>query len=198
MYINGFYFSPGNTKIGKIWNFSLPPIKACPAGVPCGSTKKCYALKAYRQYENVREAWDKNLQLLTAEAGHSMLFGAAWELLYKYQPKYFRIHVAGDFINQRNVHTWFDLANCFPRTKFRAFTKMYDLDYSRRPSNLSIGFSMWPGYGTPKRGIPSAWLYDKDNVDTRIPKGTFKCPGSCVRCHFCFQNNGKDVVFVKH
>lgn len=199
MYINGFYFSPGNTKIGKIWNFSLPPIKACAHGVPCANRKGCYALKSYMQYGNVRNAWDQNLASLTQdEHGPNQLFDAVWELLMRYRPKYFRIHVSGDFINQRNVHTWCDLASSFPKTKFRAFTKRYELDYSKCPRNLRIGFSMWPHYGTPKPGIPSAWMYDPKDVDERIPKNVFRCPGSCMKCHFCFRSNSGDVVFVKH
>jgi len=47
--------SNGNTKLGRIPNISLPPIKACGKDVPCKSD--CYALKAYRQYPATRKAW---------------------------------------------------------------------------------------------------------------------------------------------
>lgn len=203
MKINGFTFSKGNSKIGLIWNFSLPPIKACPKGVPCATSNGCYAHKAYRIYPGTRKAWDSNLKEVKKSSFN--FYKAVCQLLAVQCIKhidtpvpYFRIHVAGDFIDQDYLMAWQDVARANPKTRFLAFTKQYNFDYSNCPKNMKIIFSMWPGYAwLLEDGMRRAWLYDPHWVDHRIPKKVFKCKDSCETCKYCWNGKG-DVVFMKH
>jgi hypothetical protein len=210
MEINGYTFSPGNSKLGKIWNISHTPVKGCPADVPCANSKGCYAHKSYALYAGVRKAWDGNYGRLMRDADESAPFrylvGAVSELCHAKKAKYFRIHVAGDFLSQEHLAAWHTIATVNPGTKFRVFTKNYTLYYKDLPDNLKIGFSMWPGW-TPStyvysnlsnwQSLPKAWLMNPKNPDNRIPTNAFICPGSCVKCKHCW-NKREDVILEKH
>lgn len=206
MKILGYTFSPGNLKLGKIWNISHTPIQGCMSNVPCANTKGCYALKAYLNYPSTRKAWDSNYYRLLHDRRYypyTALIDAVVKLAQgspqRATLKYFRIHVAGDFLDQDHLDAWKEISGTWcPTTKFRAFTKRHDLSFKGLPDNLKIGFSMWPGWDVkPPKGLPVAWLKDKNNPDPRIPKGLYVCPGSCSKCKHCW-NSDKDVVLVKH
>lgn len=204
MKILDYIFSDGNMKIGKIWNISHTPIKGCMPGVPCACAGGCYALKSYTQYPATRKAWDNNFAalLLDAARGFPVLQEAVTKLFAKTHPAFFRIHVAGDFLNQRHVNAWKMIAAKFSTTNFLAFTKRYDLKFDRLPPNLSVKLSVWPNWPelkeeevVPDTGV--AWLRDEANPDGRIPATAFECPGSCQKCKYCWINPG-GVVFDKH
>jgi len=172
--------STGNMKIGKTANVSISPIKGCRKDVPCST--KCYAMKAYRCYPSARKAWDNNL--LLARTQPEVFFGDIREYLSKKQPDYFRWHVAGDILNQNYLEEMKRIAKEYPNTQFRCFTKRFDLDYSKMPKNLCIGFSMWPGMAVPKKLRPRFWV--QDGTETRIPKNAKECTGSCIECRYCW------------
>ena len=187
--------SSGNSKLGKIPNVSLTPIKSCPKGIPCA--KDCYACKhAYSVYPSVKRLWDDNLQRAKIY-GHT--FFHALENEFK-PTKFFRIHVGGDFFSQEYLDGWKQFARKHPQTIFLAFTKAHALNYSNLPNNLKIVFSMWTNFGDTKKQRPRAWMRDHKNIDKRIPKDVIECPGSCDTCGMCWQLDklGKDVVFDKH
>jgi hypothetical protein len=176
--------SKGNSKLGAIPNISMSPIKSCGNCSACA--KDCYALKSYRQYPATRKAWDHNFR--EAVNNRDAHFLALKEDLQKRRPKHFRWHVSGDILDQDYLQRMKLLAYLCPETKFLAFTKMHGMDYSGRPSNLIIRFSMWPGMDGILRakvaGAPCAWL--QDGTEDRIPKNAVKCPGSCENCKAYF------------
>jgi hypothetical protein len=189
--------SEGNSKIGRVPNISLPPIKSCRLGVPC--FKDCYAMKAYRQYANVRSAWDNNLELYNKD--WRAYFVDLDDYLFNKRPDRFRFHVAGDIIDQKYLAQMLWTASMFPDTKFLAFTKRYDLDMSEPvPDNLTLVLSVWPGMELPeKTQLPWAWLAE----DVRRPKKEpfISCPGKCDSCsHKCWGGISSDlhVVFERH
>ena len=118
------YISPGNTKLGSIPNISLPPIKSCLKGVPCG--KDCYAMKAYRTYPNVRKRWDSNLALYKASVSDYFSSIINWLENHK-QTRFFRWHVAGDIQGIEYLQNMMWIADDFGDVKFLAFTKRHDL-----------------------------------------------------------------------
>lgn len=178
-------------------NFSLRPVLDC---LNCaGCAESCYAMKSYRMYENVREAYTENS--LLAHENLPELFQQIREYLAAENPRSFRIHVAGDFISQQYLDAWKAVAEDFPQVAFLAFTKVYWLDYSNRPSNLEIVFSIWPGMPAPKRqpGIRFAYC-DDDSDDCRIPESALPCFGRCDSCGICWSLSSlkRDVVFQIH
>jgi hypothetical protein len=190
--------SAGNSKLGNIPNISLTPVKACGNCSACAS--KCYALKAYRQYPATKAAWDHNLKL--AFRDRDAFFLSVHEYLSSRPVKRFRWHVSGDILDQDYLDRMSALARIHEGTRFLAFTKMHNLDYSQAPENLEIVFSMFPGMPEPTASwfpiIRKAWY--QDGTETRIPANAKKCPGSCENCKACFtlSKQGRDVWFKAH
>ena len=92
--------SDGNSKVGRIPNISLTPGRTCSAEA-CRTCLAggCYAMKSYRMYPSVRRSWDANTDLAindlaTMERELTAYFGSM------VAPRFFRIHVAGDFVHR--------------------------------------------------------------------------------------------------
>ena len=194
--------SDGNSKLGTIPQVNLPCISTCRPGLPCAKAGQCYALKAWQQYPATRAAWSRNL--LAYSFDRADYFAQVKAYLAKRKPAYFRWHSSGDILDRAYLDGMVQVALAFPATRFRAFTKQYALVNAYLasghtfPANLLVGFSAWPGLEMDNpHGLPVAWLYDRKNLDLRIPDGTRVCPGSCRRCKVCWLTDG-DVVFHKH
>jgi hypothetical protein len=110
--------------------------------------------------------------------------------------RYFRINVAGDFINQNHLDGWIEIARACPETKFRAFTKRWDLDYRGKPDNLIIGWSMWPGCEDTAPAGARAWV--QDGTEKRIPTTAVECKNDCSICKICWDNPPNDLWFHIH
>ena len=186
--------SMGNIKLGHIPQFNLPPVKACPnckycTGVYDGHKYTCYAQKAYRQYDIVRRAWNRNLQ--ACKRNLAVVEQDLCQYLDKYMPKWFRIHSAGDFYNQEYLDMWLRIAKRYPKTRFLAFTKSFHLDFRRRPRNLKIVYSVMPT--TPISSVPRgsrAYAGSTPNTTQRV----FECPGSCEVCALCWNLKSTEHV----
>lgn len=190
--------STGNTKLGSIANISLTPIASC-KGSENICAKDCYAIKAYRQYPNVRAAWDSNYKLATEDP--EAYFNGVRRFLTRYKGKYFRWHVAGDISESSYLISVAVIAEDFPDKTFKILTKQYDivnrfLEYCRLPSNLRLGLSAWPrlGLDNPHK-LPVAYM--QDGTETRTTGKEFVCQGSCSKCLVCYDTS-VDVVFNKH
>ena len=189
--------SPGNNKMGEVPSVSTPPIKACAKWVTKACGKACYAMKAYRIYKATHAAYDRNLEIATNH--REEFFQQVMQYLVKKQPVYFRWHVSGDMLDQDYVDNVVKVARLFPHTKFLAFTKRYEFDYTKKPDNLSIVFSAWPGVEVPNpNNYPIAWM--QDGTEDRIPEKAFKCNDGCDTCGVCWdlKTLDKDVIFNKH
>jgi hypothetical protein len=196
--------SKGNQKVGKIPNFSMTPIKSCDRSACKSCGKDCYALKSHRQYPAVRAAWDGNFNEMITEDGRKAAFDQIDAFMAKSKPAYFRIHVAGDFLDADYMAAWLRIAIDHPCTKFLAFTKCYDMAINavNIPSNFSMVLSAWPGLALPENrsGLSIAWMRDKAGVEDRIPAAAIECPGNCDTCGACWglSKHGLDVVFNQH
>ena len=190
--------SPGNSKLGTaIPNVSMAPGRDCGNCKHC--LKSCYALKAYRQYPATKAAWNHNGDAFRDDPAASAQFVSDWIARKRTAPKFFRIHVSGDFLGQEHVDAWVQVASEHPATKFLAFTKMGHLDFSAAPSNLAVIYSQWPGM--PLNGpadAPKAWM--QDGTETRMPADAINCPGNCETCGMCWAlpELGRDVYFDQH
>lgn len=193
------HISKGNSKLGPdIANISLRPVLDCGNCSLC--KKKCYALKSYRMYPNVKKNWDENS--LMARKDRDNYFLQIADYLNKKDVKYFRWHVAGDIPDQNYLDNMVRIAQMFQETYFLCFTKRFDLNYRvvnlEHVHSLSVMFSIWPKMELPKRvgGVPFAWC--QDGKELRMQKrGYHMCPGSCKDCKQCWEDN-TDVVFNMH
>lgn len=193
------HISKGNSKVGRIPNFSLTPGISCSAEA-CRTCLKegCYACKSYRQYPNVRRAWDENTTMSVDFLNYLILEINDW--LTKHKPTYFRIHVGGDFITHEYAEAWAYIASKHPETRFLAFTKQWDnIRGVSFPDNVSIVLSAWRGCSIPedlKQQYAVAYVSDCDDV----PENAIPCGGNCETCHACWglAKRGLNVVFDKH
>lgn len=185
--------SSKNSKLGEIDNVSLTPIKSCTNCKQC--SKNCYALKSYRMFPNVKNAWDHNFKL--AKTNRAAYFKGINDYIRKKQPKLFRWHVAGDILDQAYFESMKAIARFNPNTKFLAFTKNYNIKFYAIPKNLSIILSAWPGLPLPKKNLPIAFY--QDGTENRV-KNAIECFGKCDSCGMCWSLKmlGKNVVFHKH
>ena len=213
--------SEGNTKLGKVHNISLPPVLTCQKDVPC--SKKCYALKAWKMYNAVRDCWNANLDAWKEDAmGY-------FEFISNYcaekHVERFRWHVAGDIPSTAYYNGMVLVAMCNPQTQFLAFTKNFDVIGLPRPENLKLVASMWPGLmahlglGKPEqtaklRELKShagiAWMdpgtrgasfdpWYADMLDTEVHEESIECTGQCDECFLCwYLDPGSSVVFKQH
>ena len=157
-------------------------------------------MKSYRQYKNVRAAWDTNTELAlndlaTMERDLTSYFGSM------VAPRFFRLHVGGDFISREYTEMWARVAAAAPSTNFLAFTKQWDhVRGIEFPGNFSLVLSAWPGTEIPadlRERYSVAWL---DDGNEEIPASAMECPGNCETCGACWglSRMGIDVRFHKH
>ena len=197
--------SRGNSKLGKIPNISLPPIKACGNCKACAPD--CYALKSYKQYKNVRQSWDENYKLALSEPGqYFAMIRDYLDVPKRKKLTMFRWHTSGDILDGVYFLNMIDIARDYPGVKFLCFTKMYSiinraLDGESLPDNLEIIFSAWSGLDMDNpHDIPVAYV--QDGNETRVPDNALECPGNCDTCGLCWSlssiPNTNSVCFDIH
>jgi len=149
-------------------------------------------------YEATRDAWTANSTQFRNNPIDACKQVEKALLRRRNIPSMFRIHVAGDFLNQNHIDAWVALAQRLPQTKFLAYTKMDNLDFSQRPMNFEVIASQWPN--APLLSIKgvnrNAWI----EHDLRRPSQAFKClfdidKTTCDVCKFCWY--GEDDVSLR-
>lgn len=198
--------SRGNTKMGAIPSVSLPSIVTCRK---CDCMKKCYAHKLERIRPSVREAYQRNLELLNNEPEK---YWAAVEDTVA-MSRFFRYHVSGDIPNDEYFGKMVDIAEQFPNTEMLCFTKKFDIvnryidnhggDRSVIPNNLHMIFSGWEGLKMENPyNLPEAHVEFR-NGKTTAREDAHRCGGNCTVCSRtgtgCWVlKDGEQVVFHEH
>ena len=193
--------SNGNKKMGAIPSVSLPACTTCNPSAPC--FKKCYAAKLERIYKSVKNAYNRNFEIL---ATNPLEYWTQVREAAK-MAKYFRFHVSGDIPDSIYFYDMVLTAREIPDTYFLAFTKQYNIvnDYLKNggtiPKNLKIIFSNW---GTWKcenpYNLPTAEIIFKGEA----PADNWKiCGGNCSECACrgvgCWElQNGETIAFYEH
>jgi hypothetical protein len=201
--------SKQNSKLGHVYNISLPPGETCMKDAPCFA--KCYARKAWRLYSAVRKAWKHNLAAY--EANGLAYFEYIAGVCNAKGIEYFRWHVAGDIPDQNYLTGMLMVAKAAPATKFLCFTKrLFAYNRAIKLDNLKIVYSMWPGLPVPvsdKKAL--AWVDVKqpaaqdDCVNMReyakaldtVRKDAIKCSGTCDKCFMCWYLEPEMSVIMK-
>ena len=193
------HISSGNKKLptGTL-NFSLPPQTSCPfATEEC--KKHCYAMKSFRQYPNVRNAWTENFE----ESKTKDFVQKVVSFLQKKRKwSQFRISVAGDLYNQEYFNKWCEIAKQFPTKIFYLYTKTYIIDTKSKPKNMIMFLSddkqLLKQYWDKFDGVASV---STEHVNKK--KGWFVCPYpkiTCADCDFCYTKSKgfKKLLFNIH
>lgn len=193
--------SAGNTKMGAVPSVSLPPIVTCATGCTCA--KKCYAAKLCRIRASVRNAYQRNLDILTADpASYWRQIEAAVMV-----NRFFRFHVSGDIVSAEYLGRMVEIAQRNQHCQILAFTKQYAIvnawiaENGALPENLKIIFSAWPGMDMENpHALPVANVIFKG----RAPEEHWKiCGGNCTECACrgvgCWQlKSGEHIAFYEH
>lgn len=150
---NIYHISPGNKKLKPnkttmfiIWN--LPAIMTCPYRTGL-CEKSCYAVKAERQYKQVRPSRMDNFRAARSDTFVSDMISVLETVTRRTRKQkiYVRIHESGDFFNQAYSLAWLEIAQHFSgdnRFTFIAYTKSFRFfDGVELPENFSLRASIW-------------------------------------------------------
>lgn len=194
--------SNGNSKMGGIPSVSLPSITTCRV---CECRDKCYARKLERLRPSVRNAYKRNLEILTKDPDTYWREVEAAIML----SRYFRFHVSGDIPDIYYLQSMISVAERNPHCQILCFTKKYEKvnawceRYGEIPSNLHIIFSAWDNLEMPNPyNFPVAYVRFKDG-HTSAPEDAYICYGNCSECVMvdggCWSlKAGGAVVFDEH
>lgn len=189
----------GNTKIGKVLNFSTLPgseylttktkgqltdIKGTCSGVCEGCEHGgCYAVaSATRHHNTCIPAWGKNTLILRNDIDG--LFSQIKEECLKKKAKYLRYNVSGEIEDMNQLEHLVKLAEDCPDTTVYFYTKRFNLvnEYYNKmnkkfPDNLVCNISRWHNndkdYNFEELGL-NIFAYD-DGTDENVSKMTH-CP----------------------
>jgi len=94
-----------------------------------------------------------------------------------------------NFFSQTYVNEWIQVAKQCPYTKFVAYTKSFHLDFSKRPDNLIIYWSIVPDSPYEPEGL-KAYLQCG-------PNDLFNCKEKCSKCLYCYEAKGSIKLRLK-
>lgn len=198
---NKICISKGNRKMGEIKSVSLPPIVTCAEHCTCA--KKCYAAKLCRIYKNVKESYNRNLEIFNNNPTEY------WEQVNDAiaVSRFFRFHVSGDVPTYEYLIDMINVVKNNPHCDVLVFTKRYGfvnkaIDSGIEiPKNLHILFSEWDGMEMDNPyNMPVAHVIFKGEE----PKPNWNiCGGNCLNCtktkDGCWTlKNGEHVAFYEH
>jgi hypothetical protein len=198
---NRISISKGNRKMGEIKSVSLPPIVTCAEHCTCA--KKCYAAKLCRIYKNVKESYNRNLEIFRNNPAEY------WEQVNKAlsTSEFFRFHVSGDIPTYEYLVQMVEAVRNNPSCNVLVFTKRYGfinkaLDSGMEfPKNLHILFSEWDGMTMNNPyNMPVAHVIFRGNK----PEANWNiCTGNCLECATIGRNcwslkSGEHVAFHEH
>lgn len=192
--------SKGNSKMGDLQSVSLPAIVTCRDD--CACAKKCYALRMARRRPSVKNAYDRNYDILINNPEQYWREVEASVMM----SRFFRFHVSGDIPNSEYFEHMVSVAQRNPHCEILCFTKKYDIVNayaSDLPSNLHIVFSAWRGLQMDNpHNLPEAHVRYRNGETTASPNAV-ECGGNCTECAIhdggCWTlKNGEQVVFNEH
>ena len=194
--------SKGNSKLGAIPSVSLPAVLTCRQ---CACQNKCYARKLERLRPPVREAYQRNLDVLNTDPDTYWREVEAAIML----SRFFRFHVSGDIPDAQYFDRMVEVARRNRHCQILCLTKKYEIVNdavsagAEIPENLHIIFSAWVGLSMVNPfSFPEAHVRYRDGSTTASPDA-LSCGGNCTECAVtdggCWTlQKGKQVVFNEH
>lgn len=187
--------------MGAIPSVSLPACTTCNPSAPC--FQKCYARRMAARRATVRNAYERNLEILYSDPLKYWLQVRAAAST----SRFFRYHVSGDIPDSIYLYDMVVTARQLPHTTFLAFTKQYEIVNSyienggEIPENLKIIFSNWGNWKCINPfGLPECEIILKGNE----PAPDWKiCGGNCTECACrgvgCWElKNGETIAIYEH
>lgn len=198
-------YSIGNAKIGKntiILNISSA--KDCEAGkkglCPLYNNKKCYAMKAERQYPQVLPYRNNQAELWESLSSNQI----ARDIITINQSrrkklKYFRLNESGDFKNQADVFKLSIIAELLKAEGIKVYTYTHrkDLNFEGLSDNLTIN-SSWKDKKIHNRFL--SYTTEKINriMKAKKSKKIIRCIQDCSKCNACKYSNNLTILCDIH
>lgn len=212
--------SPSKISLRGNNSFSMlaGPKFGCPGATE--ACKGCYAMKGHHFYPGVQAALAKNWLLVKQMSRHKSTNKAVSKFvdIIPAGAKVFRIHESSDFISNWYVDVWDKVIKSRPDVKFWAYTRSFNLDYSKILTNSN--FTLWASTDdyNGKEANKFVRKYHKNGVkfaygpwdhNKPTPASAVICPvtskklnveGACEKCKLCIERNKtkKNIVFLKH
>jgi len=168
----------GNSKLGQIWNFSLPWQVTCP-----GRSQFCEAY-CYVRNRNLRpsvlhiHAQNYALSQQVDFAAQMIRILQNTQLQWKNgQSKMLRLHPAGDFYSPSYIEAWMQIATALPQWRFFGYTHSWNCELEPVLAEF--------------RDLPNVRLYASVDGTTEPPPPSWKlqawmsydAPPNVPRCH---------------
>ena len=190
----------GNSKVGRVWTFSLPSFVTCP-GASVWCRQHCYAWRFEWFRPNCHRAYARNLALsLDADRFVSHVLKSLPE-----DAGPVRVHVSGDYYAAEYTAAWSRICKARPQTPFWSYTRSWTiptlrpgLEELRALPNVELMASLDPEMPEPPEDWRTAFL-DIDPRASGMPcrhqQGEVL---SCLECGYCFRAHAGNVVFKVH
>lgn len=184
-----------NRKLAKhVAVFNLPRMVTCPGATDL-CKQVCYDKKSLR-YKAAQAMRGRNLL-----ASHQNDFVGLLEAeIRASRCLLVRLHESGDVYNQVYLDKIMQICTNLPQVTFLIYTKSHDLDWSKRPNNLKVYWSIDKTTPKPPPPGPTAYLLDKGAA---IPVGKQTCVHAADQhycgseCTICWAGT-QDVYFPQH
>ena len=191
-----FSKSQNNAKLRKLgykhmYTFSLPSGYTCPQAGICLSKAdretgkvtdgketvvRCFSASDEARSKQARSQRWQNFDLLRHHEDYSLDMSSLIKQSIPSNAEVIRIHVSGDFYNQRYFDGWLDVARMMPQIRFYAYTKSLQYWVNRLdsiPSNLALTASLggtqdYLAYQYNLKTAKIVWSMeqaDKDNLE---------------------------------
>ncbi|WP_427366532.1 GP88 family protein [Candidatus Caldatribacterium saccharofermentans] len=197
------YIGGRSRKLGRsILTFSLPPILTCIGSTP-HCREICYGVKGGQVLlTRVVKSYNRNLAATEKPNFVERMARAIENAMQSGEVKAFRIHVVGDFYSQAYLEKWKEIARRFPDLRFAAWTKSWQLDFSKLPENMNVFYSIVKDTVVVNPTIHRYCILDEEGKYLKR-KDVFVCPypdikeGACERCWACYRDNPPEVLVLR-
>ena len=198
------HVSAGNSKLGAVFNVSLPPVVTCQN---CSGCKRyCYAVRSYNRFPDTAANWNENYALFLSDPDR--YFREISDAVRV--ARFFRWQVSGDIVNGAYFAGMIRVALENPKVEFLAFTKAYGIVNAAIaagaviPGNLHLLFSAAPGVAMPNPyRIPECHInFEDSSLNTYHGGAEYEhhCDGKCEKCIIkgcgCFFLKPGDVTII--
>jgi len=190
-----------NKKVSCL-QLNLSPGLTCPGSTPlCRKCGYCHKV----EYDNVLQTYQKNTDAAHDSEIFIQLMTRALHEYARHGGKWFRFHSYGDFFSQYYLVSIYNIVEAFPHIQFLAHTKSYKLDFTNKPDNLAIYFSVFPDSLKELEkhnpwGFPYALAGDVSDYQgqrAEVASTSITCPAGCNKCRICWKGK-KSVRFNWH
>lgn len=190
----------GNSKVGRVWTFSLPALVTCPGASPWCPTH-CYALRLQRLRPQCHAAYLRNLDLTRNPRAfvRTMLKALPQDL------ECLRLHVSGDLYTRTYIEALHDICAARPCVQFWGYSRSWNvatlrpaLERLRTLANVQLFASVDATMPVPPSNWRAAYVADDSRANGLPCRQQHGQETSCLACGYCFRRQEGDVVFQIH